>query len=601
MIFRSFIYYNDISHYYWNFKSLRGQNVMKQKILSFAGFILLFGTCVFAQDLSNKTGNTEQELQAKAVEYLRATASEINTLRTNENRISFSSELANLMWFHDEKEARRMFSSVADNFVQLMAEYNSRVEAFGGTRGDDEFFRGFSMIRDERRDAIRRLYKARDVRGQIALAIAEHDPQLAYDFVIRTATVITDQTLADNFKQQNEELERQIIGIMSVQNVESSLAFGRRSLKRGLSTELVQLAAKIYKKDPEAAIEFGKELIEKARSEVSSESKSLSNLHTILETGSEVLANQENGKKPLFEKKTLESIAELLARNLLEGEEFEFRYQIDDYITEIEKYSPSQALRLKAKFAEEDVDSSKTEYFGNNANSAMDDPGSTALTPEGAAEQAREEERLAVMKEVEEFGNNELSSEQKSKFIGKARRVISEMDEPMMKIAALSTLAKQVKRLGDSKLASDIMSEAHALVRPNPRNFLDYAMVWMLASGYAEVEPDEAFPLIEDSIYRLNDSIGAMVKVAEFIDVQGEVVIDGEVQLGSFGGSMTRGVVGMLENSGNVLKSLSIADFERTKALAGKFEKPEVRILARFLVLRSVLQTNETEEIGLLK
>ena len=94
--------------------------------------------------------------------------------------------------------------------------------------------------------------------------------------------------------------------------------------------------------------------------------------------------------------------------------------------------------------------------------------------------------------------------------------------------------------------------------------------------------------------------IAAFIKVAEFIDVNGDFVIDGEVQLGAFGGSMTRGAVGMIGNSDGIVKSLAKADFERTKALADRFEQPEVRILARFLVLRSVLQNDETKEMGLL-
>ncbi len=76
---------------------------MKLNILRLPVLILVFlGICVSAQDISNERSADDQEFRAQAVKYLRDTASEINTLRTNENRISFSSELANLMWLHDE-------------------------------------------------------------------------------------------------------------------------------------------------------------------------------------------------------------------------------------------------------------------------------------------------------------------------------------------------------------------------------------------------------------------------------------------------------------------------------------------------------------------
>ena len=96
---------------------------------------------------------------------------------------SFASELANLMWFHDEHEARKMFSAVADDFVQLLIEGNARVNALGGMRDASDQFRGFGAYRDDRSNAIVRMHMAREVREQIALAIGEHDAELGYEFV----------------------------------------------------------------------------------------------------------------------------------------------------------------------------------------------------------------------------------------------------------------------------------------------------------------------------------------------------------------------------------------------------------------------------------
>jgi len=144
------------------------------------------------------------------------------------------------------------------------------------------------------------------------------------------------------------------------------------------------------------------------------------------------------------------------------------------------------------------------------------------------------------------------------------------------------------------------MSEANVLVAPNPKNCLDYMLVWSLAQGYAQMAPEEAFPLLEDAVFRLNDTIAAAVKVAEFIDVQGDFVIDREVQLGAFGGAMTRGAVSVVGNSDGVVRKLAEADFERMKGLVQKFEQPEVRVLARFLVLRSLLLKDGKKDIGLI-
>ena len=56
---------------------------------------------------------------------------------------------------------------------------------------------------------------------------------------------------------------------------------------------------------------------------------------------------------------------------------------------------------------------------------------------------------------------------------------------------------------------------------------------WMLAAGYAESDPEKAFPILEEAIGRANDLISAFITVGEFIDVTEEMISEGEVQVGS--------------------------------------------------------------------
>ena len=68
----------------------------------------------------------------------------------------------------------------------------------------------------------------------------------------------------------------------------------------------------------------------------------------------------------------------------------------------------------------------------------------------------------------------------------------------------------------------------------------------MLASGYANADPEKAFPILEDTIGRANEILAAFVKVGEFMDANEEMIQDGEVQVGAFGGQMVRGLTGEL-------------------------------------------------------
>ena len=88
---------------------------------------------------------------------------------------------------------------------------------------------------------------------------------------------------------------------------------------------------------------------------------------------------------------------------------------------------------------------------------------------------------------------------------------------------------------------------------------------------------------------RLNDTITGVVRIAEFLDVSGEIVDDGEVQVGAFGGSMTREITRGLGVVDGTLRSLAKADMAKTKALTNRFDRPEVRVLAKMLVLRAIM------------
>src|SRR4029434_9306550 len=87
--------------------------------------IFLFAAAFQAQTVSkDKAAEDEAKLDKAAVELLRETSVEVGRFRTMENRISFNAELASLMWFHDDKEARAMYGTVVSDFKQLLSRHD---------------------------------------------------------------------------------------------------------------------------------------------------------------------------------------------------------------------------------------------------------------------------------------------------------------------------------------------------------------------------------------------------------------------------------------------------------------------------------------------
>ena len=179
-----------------------------------------------------------------------------------------------------------------------------------------------------------------------------------------------------------------------------------------------------------------------------------------------------------------------------------------------------------------------------NAAYASSTSGSNASPNTARAE--REDAEKQVFEDVMKIGSKQLPKEERDKVIAEARRIISQTPGRDQKVTAISMLAAQVAQAGDKELAAAIMTDAASLVNPSPKNYQDFLLTWMLASGYAAADPDKAFPLLDDTIGRANETIAAFVKAGEFFDVAEEMIQDGEVQVGAFGGGMVRGLTGEL-------------------------------------------------------
>src|SRR5215203_2683572 len=96
--------------------------------------LLTFIQAAFAQvPEKEKPKTVGEELRKEAIGFLRETNAEVANLRSLENRISFSSEMAGLMWFYDEKESAVMYGTVITDFKQLLTDCDAQLTALNLT------------------------------------------------------------------------------------------------------------------------------------------------------------------------------------------------------------------------------------------------------------------------------------------------------------------------------------------------------------------------------------------------------------------------------------------------------------------------------------
>lgn len=530
--------------------------------------LVLFAQIVFPQIIAKiKKDEISPELKKEAVAFLRETAADVSTLRTLENRISFSSEIANLMWFSDEKEARAMFQTIINDFRQLLTQYNAQVIASGIAVDETE---NVPFLSPAKSDTSRKFFKAISVRQQIATSLAENDAQLAFDFLTDTAQTITAPVFRKQIEQSDVYFQTRLLAQIAEQNPDVALKYGRKTLAKGFTYEHINVLKKIYEKDAEKGAAFGEDIVQKLKSGgINPESSYYFTL--VLSAGIENLKKikETPGKTPMFSEQSLRDLAEVVAQEMLKRKTTT-EYNGIETINLIEQVLPARAAQIRLV-----------------ANGKSTTSSSSRLTAGASITQPNQNEEKQMMEDVQNLGTKQLSKEERQKVVGQARKIIAGIKEPTAKLFALSALAAQVA-VADKELALQIMDDAKNSVNLQPKNYLEFMQIWLLAGGYAQVDADKAFPVLEDAIFRINDTISAAVKIAEFMDTSNEIIEDGEVQVGSFGGGMTRQLMSSLGATDATIRNLAKADFVRTRALTNKFDRPEARILAKMLVLRGV-------------
>jgi hypothetical protein len=579
---------------------------MRRAVFSFLSAAMLVSYAYSQAPAKPEYDEATKKLRAEAAKMLRETADELPRLRLAENRISFAAELASLMWLHDEREARAMYQQAIADMRFLLLQLDQQMAVPDMTGADDGitggmFGRAFSSPVE------RKFRIAMGVRRQIALSLADHDGDLAYEFFYGSLAELSNSEMKREIEKEDKYFEFQLVKRIAAADAGKALRFGRRSLANGVDAQHVELLKSIYKKDDEKGAEFGAEILAHLK-RAKIDDVSTWTLSELLDFGAVALEDAAKKKKPVFSRSDLREIADILASRYLTSTGEDQAIYAAMSMENIEKFNPSRAGQLRSRFRNEpsfrggaaNAVGNVAALTANAANAAVTTAANGAnaalADPRAAMRAEREAEWQSAWEKVGKLANKELPREERQAIVDEARRIIERTSSPQAKVAGLTSLAGVVAKAGDKELALQLINEAERYSNPYPKNYVDYMLTWMLASGMAEVEPDRAFRQLESAISRLNDTITAAIKVAEFIDVNDEIIEDGELHVGSFGGSLIRDVTRDLSVATPTLRTLAAADMAKTKALAETFDRQELRFLAKMLVLRAVLDDRPPSE-----
>lgn len=471
--------------------------------------------------------------------------------------------------------------------------------------------------------------------------LAEAEPQTAYSFLVETEKLMP-ESLKDSYSilYEDSKMKLRITQIMVQKDIDTAVNIARGMVDEPLKSEALTTMEIIYSANHERGSQLAEEILQRilTMKDFSAKLSRLGEFMTIA-----IRNNRETNKTPgtpLLSDKSIRVLANLLADTALAYKP-ENMYTPERYARLTEKYAPQKAARIRLKFKDKLKNSDynydygysdNTGYYPANAanvntmmiravNASRANVNAQKMTKAQleawkTAELVREK---AIMAEQEERRKKEedekllLEKLQDGKFTAAERsRVIEQIKQRAlgdmftedyerfgifggasgMRITKIKKLAFYAGLSGDREIAEKLMDEAASLAKPKPKSYLDYLSNLWLANGYSKYQPEKSFTVLENSIAPFNDLISAAVKVGGFID-DGNLFIDNdEVMItviftgpGAGFGPDFEDIFGRR----TVLINLAKADFARTKGLTDRFERPEFRMVARFLLLEALL------------
>src|SRR6185369_704457 len=133
------------------------------------------------------------------------------------------------------------------------------------------------------------------------------------------------------------------------------------------------------------------------------------------------------------------------------------------------------------------------------------------------------------------------------------------------------------------KLAVQLLDEARQMTNRRATGYDNFEQQLKVAHAFAPVDPARSFEVMDPGISHLNELLSAAAVLSGF---EINMFRDGEMTI--LNGN---GLTSTIGRYGQELALLAKSDFERSEALAGRFQFPEARIMARMAIVQGLLGT----------
>ncbi|HEV7797123.1 MAG TPA: hypothetical protein VGO73_03135 [Pyrinomonadaceae bacterium] len=586
--------------------------------------LLLSSSSVVAQvsekEKQEKEAERKQQLQRQAYVLVEEIANGALSLKLPENRSYILAAAADLLWDHDEPRARNLFWDAVNTLNLMVTPASNESREKGSKPSAKEKERAASLY-----------YEVFALRQRMLRQVARRNPQFALDMLRSSRQPELESPSPGFLGQDDRELEQQIAAEVAARDPVRALQLARESLAKGLSFQLFDLLYRLNQKDAELGTKFAGDIIDKLRGR---------NLATDMYGGRTAISlltfsraptppNVAPEKVPHSARWSQLKLTEDQRRDLVEmitnaalsgGANGNLLFGIDEVMPEIEQFTPERVGMLQRKLAAFNQTLNKEQKLSGEYNSLYRNG-----TPEEMlklASQASDDDRewmqheavvMAVMRKragaLREFVNTEIEDEGRRKVLldtldgeqidyavnkGNAeelRKLLPTVRLKEQRARAMAEIAIVMEKNGGHDEALKLLDEAQTMIKTDLNSETQTNALLTLVAGYALVEPGKAFSIVERVIDRANDEI-AKALLLDKIAGSGAVK-KGEIKLQQYG---MMPVDFAVFKYGKGVAALANADFDRTKAAADRFQKNELRLMVRLLLVQALLRSDSSDQ-----
>jgi len=564
-----------------------------------------------------------QELEKKTLSLLDETIGAAWSLKLPANRSYVLASAAELLWPHDEKRARNLFWEALNNLNLPPPPASAAQNAKQANNSDNAPRPNGSG--NQQFEAKNQDFATPQARSEFLYRVARRDLQLALD-MMRSTRQPPPQFIGPLVGFDPEaSLEDQLAAAGAANDPKRGLQLAQDSLAKGLTFEILNLLYQVNQKDADAGAQLARDVIAKLDAEnfdsspyaatIASELLIFSRTKGAILTGNPT-SNSSFKRLNLDDDQKRDLVYLLADAALSVTPRGNILQNVLVVMSEIEQYAPDRVAKLKNRLNEYYVKQPEParqwaafqEMFENatpeemiKAKNKVPEDQRAALFSRAAAKAVERGEadryRELVNSQIED--NNErtgaldsLNSQQMYYDMSQGKTDELEKLLPLIgakeqRAIATSELAVLLEKRGKHDEAVKLLDEARALVKVDLTNETQSNALLAVMFGYALVAPAKAFAMIEPIVDRANDDISKLLLLDKVIKTgalkNGEIILNQPQIPLDFA---------MLQYSPGVA-ALGKADFDRTKALADRFQRNELRIVARLLLAQSILKSFE--------